>query len=385
MTNILADQELLRRLVGFDSTSRNSNLPIADFIADYLDRPGIRIERQIGTTDDKVNLIVTMGPDVDPQTRAGLLLSGHMDVVPADEPEWKGDPFVLRETDEAYFGRGACDMKGFVALAINTLVRTDPSSLSQPLALLLSYDEELGILGAGHFARTWPKDRPLPRQTVIGEPTSLRAVRLHKGHAGLTLQVRGRSCHSGYPHLGHNAIEPAARAITALETFRREVEKEGGPNSEHFPEVPYVALNLAMINAGTAVNIVPDLCTVRLGFRLLPGMESGPFVERIRECVAGVLEGEDWELELVSEAPPLLLEESAPIYRAVCGLVDQAETLSASYATDASWLQTTGLDCVVWGPGSIEVAHQPNEWMPKDEFHRTAPFLDHLVNDFCRS
>ncbi len=379
MNNILSDVELLARLVAFDSTSRNSNLPVADFICDYLDRPGVRIERNLSPDGDKTNLVVSVGPDT--ESRAGLALSGHMDVVPAEEPEWRTDPFVLTETDAGYFGRGACDMKGFVALAVNAAARAASTSLRRPLCLILTYDEELGTLGAGHFARTWPAERLLPRRVIVGEPTSLRAVRLHKGHASVRLTFRGESAHSGYPHLGKNAIEPAGRAICALADLRRALEAEAAPNGEYFGEVPFVALNVAHVRGGTATNIVPDRCVIHVGFRVLPGMEAGPIAGRIEAAVANAVD--NFEFKRLEESPPLLLDAGSDLNAAVCGLVDQDETVSVSYATDGGWLATAGYDCLIWGPGTIEVAHKPNEWMPKAEYARASGLLQQVVEQFC--
>ncbi len=381
--SLLSDVELLGRLVSFDSTSKFSNLPLAEFLCDYLDRPGIRVERSPSPAGDKVNLVVSVGPEVDPESRGGLVLSGHMDVVPAEEPEWRSDPFELIETATAYVGRGACDMKGFVALAVQRAASIEPRRLRHPLVLILTYDEELGCVGAHRFVETWPRARPLPRYAIIGEPTSLEAVRMHKGHAKARLMVHGRSAHSGYPHLGHNAIEPAARAVNALAELRRALEGERWPNREHFPEVPHVALNVAWVQGGTAVNVVPDRCVVDLGFRVLPGMEAGPVIARVRAAVEAELEDEDFAFELLNESPPLLLDEGSEIYRAVCGLIGQRRTLSASYATDAGWLQTAGLECLLFGPGNIEVAHRPNESLPKDEFRRAAELVRRLVDRFC--
>ena len=379
----LSDVELLGRLVAFDSTSQYSNLPIAEFLCDYLDRPGIRIERNPSSAGDKVNLVVTVGPEVDPGSRSGLVLSGHMDVVPAAEPEWRSDPFELTETATAYVGRGACDMKGFVALAVHLAASVEPQRLRHPLVLILTYDEELGCVGAHRFVETWPRERPLPRHAIIGEPTSLRAVRMHKGHAKLRVTVNGRSAHSGYPHLGHNAIEPAGRVINALARLRQSLEGEPCPHREHFPEVPYVSLNVARVAGGTAINIVPDRCVVDFAFRVLPGMETAPITERVRAAVEAALEGEDFVFEVINESPPLLLDEGSEIYREVCGLVGQRRTLSASYTTDAGWLTTAGLECLLFGPGDIEVAHRPNESLPKDEFRRAAELLRELVDRFC--
>ncbi|MEM8998273.1 MAG: M20/M25/M40 family metallo-hydrolase, partial [Acidobacteriota bacterium] len=303
-TTLLTDLELLRRLIAFDSTRRYSNLPIADFICEYLDRPGIRIERQPSTDGEKVNLVVIAGPEPD-ASGAGLSLSGHMDVVPAEEPEWTGNPFVLREDGERLLGRGTADMKGFVALAINTAARSASLDLAAPLALVLTFDEELGTLGARYFTERWSlAERPLPTPMIVGEPTSLRAVRLHKGHASARLTVRGRAAHSGYPHLGHNAIEPLGRAITALAGLRRELEGEACPHAEHFPDVPYVALNLSVIEGGTAINIVPEHARLTFGFRILPGMETGDLADRARRAGAAARDGAEWDMDSRNINPP---------------------------------------------------------------------------------
>jgi len=375
----LHNTEILRRLVGFDSVSRNSNLPIADFISDTVDRPGIRVQRQRSPDGTKTNLIIEAGPPVDPATRDGLVLSGHMDVVPAEEPEWHSDPFVMREHEERFIGRGSADMKGFLALAMHRLMATDPTRLRKPLVLLFTYDEELGCIGAHHFAEHWPHPDTLPRHVVIGEPTSLRAVRSHKGHLKLKLVVLGTTAHSGYPHLGHNAIEPVARAVSALTMLREQLQQERTESSAHFPEVPFVALNIGMINGGVAVNVVPDRCEVDLGLRVLPGMSSDALVDRVRETVAPVLAGERWELERSGDSPPFLLSADRPVFRDITGLLGQKDEASIAFATDAGWLQTAGFDCVVCGPGDITLAHKPNESIGIAEFHAADRFLEELI------
>jgi len=376
----LHNTEILRRLVGFDSVSRNSNLPIADFISETVDFPGIRIQRQRSPDGTKTNLIVEAGPPVDPATRDGLVLSGHMDVVPAEEPEWRSDPFELVERDNRFVGRGSADMKGFLALAMHRLRATDPARLRKPLVLLFTYDEELGCIGAHHFAEHWPHPETLPRRIVIGEPTSLRAVRTHKGHLKLKLVVLGTTAHSGYPHLGHNAIEPMARAVSALSALREKLQSERAPSSVNFPEVPFVALNVGMINGGVAVNVVPDRCEVDIGLRVLPGMSSDALIDRVRESLTAVLAGERWELERSGESPPFLIDADRPVYRDITRLLAQKDEASIAFATDAGWLQTVGFDCVICGPGDIAFAHKPNESLSIEEFHAADRFLEELVH-----
>ena len=377
----LPTPELLRRLVGFDSTSRNSNLPLADFICDYLDRPGTRIERNPSTDGRKANLIISLGAEAG-ATRRGLVLSGHMDVVPADEDGWNSDPFVLSDTGETYAGRGTADMKGFLALAMSRAVATAETRLEAPLCLLFTYDEELGTLGAKRLVETWPMQH-LPRRGVIGEPTSLRAVRMHKGHLKLRLGFTGQSAHSGYPYLGSNAIEPAGQAIVALSRLRETLEAERPAWSECFGKVPFVALNVAQIAGGVATNVIPDRCTLEVGLRPLPGMRSADLVDRVRETVRRALGAREFTLEVLGDSPPMLLDEAADLYRDLKAELKQAEMQAVSFTTDAGWLQTAGLDCVIFGPGSIEVAHQPNEFVPKVELERADRVLGWLIERYC--
>ena len=374
------DRALLARLVGFDTTSHASNLPLANFLADYLDRPGVRVTRNPSADGDKTNLVVAVGPETD--DRDGLVLSGHMDVVPAEESDWRSDPFTLTELDDRFVGRGTADMKGFLALAANRLAAADASALRRPLALLFTYDEEVGTLGVRRFTETFAPIARLPRHVVIGEPTALRVVRAHKGMVRLRLEFTGRAAHSGYPHLGRSAIEPAARAIVALSVLRRELEAERPPNGELFPGVPFVALNVGTVAGGSAANVIPDRCEVHLGIRVLPGMTVEDVAARVRAAVAGAVD-EPFALERVSESPAMLLDPDAPIHRALCEAVGQRESHSVMFASDAGWLQRAGFDSVLFGPGSIEVAHQPNESMPVAEFRRAGEVLDGLIHRSC--
>jgi acetylornithine deacetylase len=377
----LSDAALLERFVGFDTTSRLSNLPLADFVAEYLDRPGVTIDRVWSGDGTKANLVVLAGPERTGE--AGLTLSGHMDVVPADEPEWRSPPFSLTTAGRSYVGRGTADMKGFLALAVNRLRGLDPSRLRNPLGLLLTYDEEVGTLGARRFAETDTPSRLLPHDVLIGEPTSLRVVRLHKGMIRLQLSFKGKAAHSGYPHLGRSAIEPAARAITALAELRAAMESERPAHGEHFPEVPFAALNVGVVAGGSAANVIPDHCTAQVAIRLLPGMDAEEMSARVRAAVAGALPGEPFELTFLGESPAMMLDEDAALYRELCALVGQHGTESVAFATDAGWLQTVGFRCAIFGPGSIEVAHRPNEFLPIEEFERAGRLLDDMIRRRC--
>ena len=280
MSARLDDPELLARLIAFDTTSANSNLACVDFIAAYLDVPGVRLSRFPSPDGTKVNLLAETGPEVGPD-RDGLLLSGHLDVVPATEPDWTSDPFTLTRAGDRFVARGACDMKGFDALAINAVRDVAAVGPGRSLALLLSYDEEVGSLGIADLAAQWPAERRLPRATLIGEPTSLRVVRRHKGHLKVRVTTHGRSAHSGSPHLGDNAIERMTPILADLDALRQAWRDEAWPSRASFPEVPYVALIPARLRAGTALNVIPDTCTLDLGIRLLPGTDAETFLQRV--------------------------------------------------------------------------------------------------------
>ena len=376
----LDDRALLARLVAFDTTSALSNLPLVDFLCDYLDRPGVRIARQPSDDGAKANLVVTAGPHAD--DRAGLVLSGHMDVVPAGEPEWRSDPFTLVDDGDRFVGRGTADMKGFLALAANRLAATDPAALRRPLCLLFTYDEEVGTRGARHFAAGYAGAGDLPRDVVIGEPTGLHVVRAHKGMLRLRIGFDGRAAHSGYPHLGQSAVEPAGRAIVALAELRRTMERERPAHAELFPEVPFPALNLGTVHGGRASNVIPDRCELELGIRLLPGMSAFDMEERVAESIRSAV-GEPFTLERISESPAMVLDEETPLYRTLSELSGQARSRTVMFATDAGWLQRAGFRCVLFGPGSIEMAHRPNEFLPAAEFRRAGAVLDRVIQWSC--
>jgi acetylornithine deacetylase len=384
----LSDADLLGRLVAFDSTSCNSNLPIADFLCDYLDRPGVRVRRNPSPAGDKVNLIFELGPAAEPHgdgqgPRPGLVLSGHLDVVPAGEEGWESEPFTLTERDDRWVGRGACDMKGFLALAANLAVAASGRRLGQPLALLFTYDEEVGTLGARRLVESCPEARALPSSTLIGEPTCLRVARAHKGHLRMRITLHGRSAHSGYPHLGVNAIEPAGEVIAALARLRRELAAEGGPHAELFPEVPFVPLNVGRVEGGAAINVVPDRCIVEVGLRALPGSDSRRLAERVEQATRAAAAPLAADVEVLSDSLPLLVAEDAPLLRRLHALVGRRESVAVSYATDAGWLQRLGMDCVLFGPGSIDVAHRPNEFLPKAELAAARAVVERLIEDCC--
>ncbi|HEY8106007.1 MAG TPA: acetylornithine deacetylase [Gemmatimonadales bacterium] len=373
-------EELLRRLIAIDSRSEVSNRGIADFICDYVEEPGVRIARNQSPDGTKLNVVATRGPARD--DRSGLVLSGHMDTVPFGEPDWATDPLVLGLHDHRYFGRGVCDMKGFLALAVERFAEA-PAALAHPLVLLLTYDEELGTIGARHLVETWSSAERLPQAAVIGEPTSLEVVRMHKGHFKLRIVMLGRPGHSAYPASGRNAIEMAGDVIRELRRLGRELEGETPPEAALFGEIRHATINLATIAGGTALNVIPGRCVLEIGIRLLPGMTGGDMAERVRRAVERAVGREAYFLEPINESPAMATPEAAPIHGTLCALAGQAGSRAVAFTTDGGWLGKLGLDCVVFGPGSIQAAHRPNEWLPVAEFERAAGLLESVVERSC--
>ena len=375
---------LLERIVSCDSSSSRSNLAVIDRLEEVLDRPGI-VQRRFASLDGtKANLFARLGQSDPGKDRDGLILCGHTDCVPAVEPDWTVEPFALTERGDRWLGRGTADMKGFVALAATLASAVDLAKLTAPLCLLFTYDEEVGMLGARELVRQWPNGEALPKACLIGEPTSLIALRLHKGHLKLRVTLAGRAAHSGTPQLGENAIEAAAPVIAALADLRRALERERPPLSELFPEAPFVPLNIATIAGGVAINVVPDSCTIELGFRPLPGSDLAALRRRVEGTIADAAPpSARARIELVGLSEPLLTDDSSPLHRALCALDGQDFSRGAPFATDGGPLAALGLESVVWGPGSIEVAHRADEWLLKSDFHRCAELLPAIVERFC--
>ena len=375
-------REILARLVAIDTTSAKPNVGLVDLVCDLVDGPTVSIHRQ--TTDDgaKANLVVRAGPDPGPD-REGLVLCGHTDVVPAEEPGWRSDPFALAERDGDLVGRGACDMKGFLALAIGAFRAAAAGGLARPLALVLTHDEEAGTRGARRIAEEWDDLPPLPKRTIVGEPTGLAVARAHKGHVRVRVVVHGVAAHSATPALGRSAIEPAARAILALAELREALARERPAGGAAFPDVPYVTLNVGRVKGGVADNVVPDRCAIDLGMRNLPGMDAAPLVARAALAVAAALDGVPHDVEIVNESPAMALPEGTDLERELKAWVGQTAPATVPFATDGGWLQRLGLECVVWGPGSIEVAHKANEFVPAAELERARGLVDRAVRRWC--
>ncbi len=374
-------KELLARLVAFDTTSHKSNLGIVAFIEDYLAQHGIRSELVPSEDGQKASLYATIGP----AGIAGIGLSGHTDVVPVDGQAWDTDPFTLTERDGKLYGRGTCDMKGFLACVLASVPAFKSASLKAPIHILFSYDEEIGCIGVRPMIGEFGTRLQRPRAVIVGEPTSMGVVDAHKGPVRWRVTVRGRAAHSSMAPLGVNAVTYAARIITELE--RIETRLKSAPRDARF-DPPYATLQVIGITGGTASNIVPVSCQFGFEVRALPGLDIAAIEEAVRRfarerCLpemrriapeAGI------DIELANMVPPFAADPSSEVVALALGLAQANETFAVSYATEAGLFQDGGAPAVVCGPGSIAQAHTANEWISIEQLDACMAFMRRVAS-----
>lgn len=383
-TDALAAQaiDLLARLVAFDTTSRDSNLKLIEFVEALLGELGIAATRVPNADGRKANLYATLGP----QSEGGVVLSGHTDVVPVDGQDWRSNPFTLTERDGRLYGRGTCDMKGFLALALAAApVFAEPGRLKRPVHLAFSYDEEVGCLGAPAMIAEIARHVPRPAAVIVGEPTMMEVVHGHKGITSYVVTVTGHEAHSSLTHLGLSANMIAVRLMHRLSEIAARLEQAADPASPFIPK--HATLTIGQINGGTAVNILARQCVFVFDLRCPPGLAPqallAPFLAE-----ADTLDAEmkarfpDTGIAVVrrSATPAFAPEpdgEAERIARSLAG--DNGPPRVVPYAAEAGQFQEAGFSTVICGPGSIEQAHQPDEYVDRVQMERGAAFMLRLA------
>ncbi len=370
--------ELLSRLVHFDTTSHKSNLALVGFVEDYLAQHGVASHLVPNADASKASLYASIGPAGVP----GVALSGHTDVVPAEGQTWSSDPFVLTQRAGRFYGRGAADMKGFLACVLAAVPDFLKRQLAVPIHIVFSYDEEVGCLGV----------RPLiadirrfvaPRMVIVGEPTSMSVVDAHKGPVRWHVEIKGRAAHSSMAPLGVNAIGVAGKLLQELSRIERELKL--APRAERF-DPPYSTLQVTRIEGGTATNIVPVYCRFDFDVRALPGVDVAAIDRRMRtfaerECVPEmrrVAPESGIDIAVANEVPPFAAGAASEAVALALRLAGSNETHAVSYATEAGLFQEAGSPAVVIGPGDIAQAHAADEFITKDQLDLCMAFLDRL-------
>ncbi len=376
-----AAKDLLATLIGFDTTSRGSNLPLVEWVEAYLDGLAIPHRRVPNADGSKTNLLATIGPAVE----GGAVLSGHTDVVPVDGQPWTTDPFALVQKGERLYGRGTCDMKGFLALALAAAPELAAASLRRPVHLAFSYDEEIGCLGAPAMIEVIRRELPAPAVVVVGEPTNMEAVSGHKGIATFRVAVTGREVHSSQPHLGVSAVMEAVTLMSSLKALAARLEAEADPASPFTPKWP--TLTIGIVHGGTAHNILARQCEFIFDLRTPGGRTPeaiiAPFLVeaaamdaalRARAPEAGVV------VEMRTNVPPFTPEpdgQAEAFARRLTG--DNGPPRVVAFAAEAGQFQQAGFSTVICGPGSIDQAHQPDEYVEVSQIQRGAQFMRRLI------
>jgi len=379
---IYTPKEMLARLVAFPTVSRESNLALIGFVRDYLAGHGVESHVVPSPDGNKANLYALIGP-AEP---GGVILSGHTDVVPVDGQAWSTDPFTLTERDGKLFGRGAVDMKGFDALALALVPDMLSAGLKRPVQIALSYDEEVGCVGAPAMVERMAATLPRAAAAFIGEPTSMQVVTAHKGSVGINTTVHGYEIHSSLVHKGVPAVMFAARLIGWHAERMDENRANADPDSLFEPN--YTTLHVGMISGGTARNITARECRFVSDFRVLPGESGEEWIERYRAFAGAVSAemqairpGTGAEITYIHHVPGCRRQEGAgaaaeDLARALTG--DNAEHV-VSYGTEAGQFQDGGYSACIVGPGSIAQAHQPDEFITLAQFEAGEAFMRRLI------
>ena len=373
-----ATKELLARLVAFDTTSSKTNIPLIRFVQDYLAGHGVESALVPTPDGEKASLFATIGPAGVP----GVGLSGHTDVVPVTGQAWTSDPFTLTERAGKLYGRGSCDMKGYLAAVLAMVPAFKALPLKVPLHIIFSYDEEVGCTGVRPLVAELGRSLVRPRIVMVGEPTTMTVVDAHKGPMRWSVDVTGKAAHSSLPHLGVNAISYAARLIAELLVIEAEL-KTLSPQPRFDP--PYNTLQVTEIEGGTASNIIPVPCWFGWEMRRLPGFDVSVVDARVR-ALAAKLTGEmqaaapetGITISITNDVPAFLADASAEALPLALQLAGQNETFAVSYATEAGLFQAAGAPSFVCGPGHIDQAHKPDEFIAIAELEKCLAFLARL-------
>ena len=374
----------LSRLIAFDTTSRHSNLALIHDCADYLESLGLKPWLSHNADQSKANLFATIAA-ADGSTEGGLILSGHTDVVPTDGQTWQSDPYRADIREGRLYGRGSADMKGFIAAVLAAAPAMVQAGLKRPLHIALSYDEEIGCLGAPVMIAELQKRGLTPEHCIVGEPTSMRMVVAHKGIHTFRCAVHGKAAHSSLTPQGVNAIEYAAKLIVFINELAGRLKARHDTDPDY--DVPFSTLSVNTIAGGIAGNIVPQLCEFEFDYRNLPHMSpadiTAPIEAHIREVLQPQMQAVDAacriDMRHGENVPAMPEAEAALLHDLITQLVQDSSRLKVAYATEGGQFQQAGIATVICGPGNIEQAHKADEFVELSQLARCDAFLHKLI------
>ena len=370
---------MLQSLIGFDTTSRASNLALIDFVCDYLATQQIVAECIFNTDRSKANILACIGP----QVTGGIMLSGHTDVVPVDGQQWSYPPFTLTTEQGRHYGRGTADMKGFLACMLAILPDIDRTRLQRPLWLALSYDEEVGCLGVHSLLESLAQREVKPEICLVGEPTSMQPVNGHKGKVALRCNVTGHACHSAYAPQGVNAINYATDVIQFI--IQRDRQLASTVNPAFDP--PFSTLHVGTLCGGEALNIVPNHCQFDMELRYLPEQSPEPLIDEIKNYARSTLvpmmrqRSSESDIQFIPLAayPGLFVEESNPWLQQLLRWTEHANPHTVAFGSEAGLFAQQGITTMVCGPGSMAQGHKPDEYVEDDQLRQCLTLLGKIT------
>ena len=376
--------EMLDKLISFDTVSRNSNLPIIEFIKDYLHSHSIEARLVYNGDKTKANLYANIGPN----EVGGVILSGHTDVVPIDGQNWNSNPFKIKEIDGKIYGRGTCDMKAFLAICLSLVPNMMKAKLKKPIQLAFSYDEEVGCVGAPFMIREMKKTLPKASCVIVGEPTLLKLVDGHKASIGLDTEVTGFEVHSSLLPSGVSAIMTASRLINWLSDKTEENQKKPPRDLDKLFNPPFTTLHVGKISGGTASNITAKKCSFTTDIRCLP-LDDGEkiindyekFAEKIAAQIKEIRPEANISINRHHWVPGLEPENDGLADNLVRKITGENSTGKVSYGTEAGQFQEEGYSTVICGPGSIEQAHQANEYLSREQLEKGTDFIKSIISE----
>jgi acetylornithine deacetylase len=379
-------KNILTKLIGFDTVSRHSNLALIDYVQEYLNGYGVESRLVPNADKTKTNLYATVGPN----TAGGIILSGHTDVVPVDGQDWSTDPFELVEKDNKYFGRGTCDMKGYLAICLAAVPAMIEADLKRPIHFCFSYDEEIGCVGAVDLVNEIVDNLPPVSAVFVGEPTSMQVANLHKSVNSMVTKITGVEAHSSKLNLGVSANLIAAKLINflsdELDNFRENPQEELTSL-----EPNYSTLNVGTLHGGNASNIIPKFCEFSVDLRTVPQDDPHKCIDSYRAFSRTVEEHMQSQnpickIDIIDRAaaPGLAPEKNGEAEKLALDWSENEQAIAVAYGTEAGLFQKAGYSTIVCGPGSIDQAHRPNEFIEIDQIKRCESFVNKLIDHLSK-
>ncbi len=371
----------LSKLVSFPTISYTPTTEIAAYIADYFESLGFTVEHfKVSPESKQSNVICSIGP----KGTKGLVLSGHMDVVPVEGQPWESDPFKLIEKDGKLYGRGSVDMKGFIAAAMSALKVFKATDYKKELILIWTYDEEVGCYGSKLLSENIKLlQRPLPEKCLIGEPTELNMICKHNGIASINITLKGKSAHSSQPSWGINTIQDAAKIINEIARFSQELKSTIDELLSQDHDDAYTTINVAAINGGIAYNVIPENCLIKISIRPIPGVNIDELIKSLTDRIYNIALQSAVTIDIISKVPSMSTGQGTELEKQICCHAKAKHSSAVAYATDGAHLQLMGMKPIIFGPGSINQAHKPNEYIDANELVDFVPTLQKIVRDMC--